>query len=1109
MPDFTHLHVHSQYSMLDGALKIKDICKKTKEYGMTSVAITDNHNMYGAIEFVKKAKAFGIKPIIGCELYVDIGEGRVHLPVLVKDKEGYLNLIKLLSEGQESINLSMLKRKARGLVVLTGCLGGLVAQTVLKKGIIEGKKILSELQSIIPEGNLFVELQNHNLPEQPILVNILVDMAKELSLPVVATNDCHYMTREDAFSQKMLGFIANNRQIDPDDFVCEEMYFKSQDEMNELFLDIPEAIANTQVIVNMCNLELELDKPRLPAFKENGLIVNEPTEYLAEITRKGLDVRFSEFEKTGKEIDKTVYKNRLEYEISMINKMGFAGYFLIVQDFVKWSKKNDIPVGPGRGSGAGSLVAYSLQITNLDPIEHSLLFERFLNPDRVSLPDFDIDFCKDRREEVMQYVRNKYGNESVGQIATFQLIKAKSGVKDVGRILGLPFAQTNKINSLMPPPVQGKTATILEALEKEPRLKELYDTDNETKRILDLGMSIEDLVRHSGVHAAGIVIADGKLDDNVPVTKIDGSYVTQYSKDDVESAGLVKFDFLGLNTLTIIHDAVNLIKQRPDGKGKNLDIDLIPYSLQEKNKIRRERVKKTFDLLSSGKTGNVFQIESDGMKKLFVGLKPDCLEDITAAVALYRPGPLGAGILNNFVARKHGREQITYDHPCLERILKPTYGIIVYQEQVRAIAVELAGYTLSGADLLRRAMGKKKPEEMKKQKDFFVNGAVGLGIDSTLAVSIFEKLEYFAGYGFNKSHAAAYGWISYQTAFLKTHFPTEFMAANLNSQLGKADKLNLTIAEAKSMGIEVLVPDINESVGDFKVVYKDGKEVIRVGFGGIMGIGDSSWREIATIRQQKPFKDMFDVANRCDSSKIKKTTYEALIESGAFDSTYPPGIDRSRAYYSIGSILEGNKAGAKASKKVLKGQISMFGDDVMHRKFEYADGVKWTEDEVFRREKLKIGLYITGHPLSKHSVALKMACRQTYLDYLKMDNGREIIFAGIISQLKIFTTKTGNLMAFLNIEDELGEFNCIVFNKVFEEVKVYITDNQIVFVKGRTKVERDDDDQIVERKIIVNEINEIGVLYENAKAKVDIYQERVNSIISKDSDDDGDYEDPF
>lgn len=1106
MSDFTHLHVHSQYSMLDGAIKIKDLCKKAKEYGMTSVAITDNHNMHGAIEFVKKAKQVGIKPIIGCELYVDIGEGKVHLPVLVKDREGYLNLIKLLSEGQEKINLNMLKEKARGLIVLTGCLGGLVSQTVLKKGVTEGKKILTELQKVVPEGNLFIELQNHNLPEQPILVNILRDLGKELSLPLVATNDCHYMNREDAFSQKMLGFIANNSRIDPDDFVCDEMYFKSSDEMRDIFADIPEAISNTKLIEGMCNLELELDKPKLPAFKENGIAVD-ANSFFGEKSKEGLEVRLKEFEKIGKEIDRKIYDDRLAYEIDVIVKMGFAGYFLIVQDFVQWSKKNGIPVGPGRGSGAGSLVAFSLKITNLDPIEHSLLFERFLNPDRVSLPDFDIDFCKDRREEVMQYVRDKYGNESVGQIATFQLIKAKSAVKDVGRILGLPFSQTNKINSLMPPPVQGKTYSISESLTKEPRLKDLYDTDIEAKQILDLGMSIEELVRHSGVHAAGIVIADGKLDETVPITKIDGSYVTQYSKDDVESAGLVKFDFLGLNTLTIINDAVKLIKQRPDGKGKNLDIDLIPYSLDEKNHVRRERVKKTFDLLSSGKTGNVFQIESDGMKKLFVGLKPDCLEDITAAVALYRPGPLGAGILSSFVSRKHGRETITYDHPCLEEILKPTYGIIVYQEQVMAIAVKLAGYTLASADLLRRAMGKKKPEEMKKQKEIFINGATSLGIDSALASSVFEKLEYFAGYGFNKSHAAAYGWISYQTAFLKAHFPTEFMAANLNSQLGKADKLNQTIHEAKSMGIPVLVPDVNESVGNFSVIYKDGKEIIRIGLSGVAGVGESVTSELISVRKSKPFKDMFDVANRCDSSKIKKTSYEALIESGAFDSTFPKDVDRSRAYYSIASILEGNKASAKANKKVLKGQVSMFGDDVMFRKFEYATCEKWSEDEVFRRERARIGLFLTGHPLNKYLVALKMASRQTYIDFLKLKDGNEIVFAGIVFDYKPFTTKTGNLMAFLKIEDEFGTYDCVIFAKVFESVNGYITDNQIVFCKGRVKIENDDDGQVVERKVIVNEINDISILYENAQTKVDKYNERVNSIISR--DDSGDFEEPF
>ncbi len=784
-PAFVHLHVHSQYSMLEGAIRVKELCSRVKELGMSAVALTDHGNMHGAIDFYQKASASGVQPILGCEVAIGHafpgdkpdkhGQHRpYHLPMLAGSVEGYRNLIALVSrawldppEGAPvQTDLSVLERHAKGLVVMTGCLGGLVPQGLLQHSPEVARATLATLKEMLDPGHLFVELQDHGLLEQAPLNRILIELARELDLPVVASNDAHYLRRDDAGAQRALTCIASGMSLDEAEqsgVQSDEMFLKSPREMASTFGDIPGALSNTLLIAEMCKVKLDLGKPMLPNFRdEGGRVVEDIDELFAGLCRKGLDRRFEFFRKQAKRFDAPKYRERLEVEIRVICGMKFPGYFLIVQDFINWGKNNGVPVGPGRGSGAGSLVAYALGITDIDPIPYDLLFERFLNPERVSMPDFDVDFCMLKREKVIDYVRQKYGADSVGQIATFQVLKAKSCVRDVGRIMGMPLADVNAIASLVPDPVLGKTVSLKEAMEKEPKLKAKYDTEPASRATIDMAMKLENLNRHAGMHAAGIVISEGPLWNTVPVFRGSGQFaVTQYAKDEVEAAGLVKFDFLGLTTLTVLDFAHEMIRKRPDEiarvakGGEVFNVDNIPLETNDADPERAKKAKETFDLLASGETTGVFQLESSGMQKLFKDLKPDCFEDIVAAVALYRPGPLGSGMVEDFVARKNGRAKIAYPDDSLKEVLESTYGVIVYQEQVMMVARKMGGYTLGGADLLRRAMGKKKVEEMAKQKATFVEGAKKLGHKEEKAVEVFDLLEYFAGYGFNKCVVAS------------------------------------------------------------------------------------------------------------------------------------------------------------------------------------------------------------------------------------------------------------------------------------------------------------------------------------------------------------------
>ena len=872
---FTHLHLHTLYSLLDGAIRMKDLIKTVQAKGMNAVAVTDHGNMFGAIDFYKKAKEAGIKPILGLEAYVAGPKGREdksekvanHLILLAKDDEGYANLRYLSSTAymqgfyyHPRIDKKVLKEHSKGLVGLTACLGGEVTSACFRGDMDHARRAALEYKEIFEPGNFFLEVQSNGMVEQEKANANLKELSKDTDIPLVATADAHYIKQEDAKAHELLMCIASGKTLADSKRMrhsTDKLYVTSPEEMRAYFHDVPEAVDNTMRIAQMCTLELKLGKPMLPTFKvPDG---HSPDSYMAELATLGLNERFAEL---NYPVDRDLYLARLGLELSVISKMGFAGYFLIVADFINWAKKQGIPVGPGRGSGAGSIVAYALKITDLDPIPYNLLFERFLNPERVSMPDFDIDFCQDRRDEVIQYVSRKYGENNVGQIITFGSLKAKSVLRDVCRVFGLPFSEGDRFAKLVP---EVLNITLKDAIEMEPRLKEMIEKPTvlgtqvdgrevTTKDVLEISLALEGLHRQAGMHAAGVVIADKPLWEYVPVYQPPGEKVliTQFAKDEVEAAGLVKFDFLGLKTLTVIQHAINLVnRHRPeDQKLERHHIPLIDAP--------------TYELISRGDTAGVFQMESSGFTEMVIKLKPSCFEDIIAAGALYRPGPLDAGMVDVFINRKHGREKVVYPHPSLEPVLKDTYGVIVYQEQVMQISQVLGGYSLGRADLLRRAMGKKKAEVMQKERAGFLEGCEKNKVDAKVAGEIFDLMEKFAEYGFNKSHSAAYGLITLHTAWLKAHHPVEFLAALFTSEKDNTDKVVGHIAEARAAGFEVLPPDVNLSDLAFGAV--DGR--IRFGLGAIKGVGESAIEAIMDARKGGSFKDLFDFCDRVDARRV-------------------------------------------------------------------------------------------------------------------------------------------------------------------------------------------------------------------------------------------------
>ncbi|MFT3921669.1 MAG: DNA polymerase III subunit alpha [Myxococcales bacterium] len=1125
--EFVHLHVHSQYSMLDGAIRIERLVQSVKDDGMGAVALTDHGNMYGAVQLYKACKGAGIKPILGCEVYFTPDRTKDlknphHMVLLASGQDGYKNLVRIVSLGwvrgmirdQPVIDLEMLSQHRKGVVALTGCMGGWIAQEVLMRGPEAGRRSLGVLKDALEPGNLFVELQDHGFPEQKPLNEILHKLARDNGLETVASNDCHYHEQNDAQAQLALTCIAAGRTFEEMKRIhhgSDQIYLKTTQEMLQRFRHVPEAARNTLKVSEMtAGTASPTKNPMLPSFPLPSGVSE--AEHFTRLAQEGLEKRLTEFQARGLTVNRPEYDARLDLECKMIAKMGFSGYFLIVQDFINWGKSNGVPVGPGRGSGAGSLAAYALGITDLDPLPYNLLFERFLNPERVSMPDFDVDFCMAGRDRVIDYVRNMYGSESVGQIATFHLLKSRSVVRDVGRVMGFSPQDAGRVATLVPEPVAGKSVPIPEALEQEPRLKALYKEDPKVHYLLDTATTLEGLTRHAGMHAAGVVISQGPLWDHVPVfCPEEGVYVTQYYKDDVEAAGLVKFDFLGLKTLTVVDIACRLIGRRPDKDGQPFRIDRIPLDDAA-----------TYALLQSGETTNVFQLESSGMQGLFKKLKPDCFEDIVAAVALYRPGPLGTGMVDDFVECKHGRKKVEYPHACLEEILAPTYGVIVYQEQVMQAAQKMAGYTLGGADLLRRAMGKKKPEEMEKQKGIFIEGSLKNGHAEADAARVFDLMAYFAGYGFNKSHSAAYALITYQTAYLKTHYPVEFMCATLSADKDKIEKVVRTVAEARTMGITVLPPDINESQIDFSVVYeptpnikprKEGRPVcsggvvadvegpkVRFGLGGVKGIGDAALEAIFEARKSEdgspaPFVDQYDFTARVDLRKLNKGVLEALVQCGAFDRLHQPRkVHRAQAFASIDTSIE---RGKKLQAEKASGQQDLFGllseADKKEMKVERGEFVvvePWNTRDLLSRERNALGFYVSGHPLDAYLSEVKRFCTSNVAGLSSLPAEARVEIGGLVEGFRERPTKAGGKMAFFTLEDASDRVEVIVRPKFLESSRDVLTSGEPVLISGQVQFEGDrnasagDDDTEVQltTKLLLTDVKPLAS-YFSQKAK--------------------------
>lgn len=1100
MSEFVHLHVHTQYSTLDGAIRIKDLVKRVAELNMKAVAVTDHGNMYGAIQLVKYCKEKSLYPILGCEVNV-LREGHKpggqapidHLVLLAASEEGYKNIVKIVSRGHThplselapSVGFDFIAAHSKGVVALTACMGGMLAQRVLDQGPASAKPFLAQLKDVFEPGKLFVELNDHGFAEQPILNNIFLEAARSLELPVVATNVVHFKNKADVDAQIFLQCIQTGKSFAEAKSMhhgSAEMYLKSGEEMAQTFRHLPEAISNTLVVSEMCTgWKLKLGTPMLPKFPTPGGIP--AAEYFRQVAREGLQKRFEEFALVGKKVDEEAYKKRLEMELDIICKMDFPGYFLIVWDFIRQGKEMGVPVGPGRGSGAGSIVAYSMRITDLDPIPYNLLFERFLNPERVSMPDFDVDFCMDRRGEVIDYVKRKYGISSVGQIATFHELKARSVIKDVARAMQFEPAEAARIAALIPMKTAAETYTIPEVIEQniEPKLTALIQQDTRVRDLIEQARKLEGMTRHAGMHAAGVVISEGPLWDWVPVFVNGGGtpagpaegslLVTQYYKEDVEQAGLVKFDFLGLKTLTVLDICARLIKKRPDQQpGKEIQRGGMPQGPFELSRAPLDD-KATYLLLQSGDTTGVFQLESTGMQQLFRDLKPDCFEDIVAAVALYRPGPLETGMVKDFVECKHGRQPIKKMHALIDELLAPTYGVIVYQEQVMQIAQKLSGYTLGGADLLRRAMGKKKPEEMAKQKGVFVDGAVNNGVVAEEASNIFDLVEKFAGYGFNKSHSAAYALITYHTAWLKAHYPVEFLCALMTADKEKNEKVVRILSEAQAWNIKVLPPDINESDTDFKVVYaapngdwkqatkykwRDGYHPqIRFGLGAVRGIGEAALDALYDARQAGgPFKDMFDFASRVDARKLNRAVLEALVQCGAFDTSLNnDGITRARAFAAIDQALDRARS---ASKDRERGQTSMLGffADAEQKAgiamCEYPEAQMWDFRETLAREKTSLGFYVSGHPLDRYGADMSRFDALKTIDLPSRKDWEVVKLTGMVEgyREKIFKGGGGRV-AFFDLEDVAGRVSVKVREKQIAEFAPLLTAGEPVLITGK------------------------------------------------------------
>ena len=1038
---FVHLHVHTEYSLLDGASRVKELIQATKSLGMDSIAITDHGSMYGVIDFYKEAKKEGIKPIIGCEVYLAPasrqdrfeveGTRYYHLILLAENDEGYRNLVKLVSlaniEGmyyKPRVDKELLRQYHQGIICLSACIAGEIPRAILQDNMERADNLVKEYLAIFGIDNFFIEIQDHGMPEEKKANEGLISLAKKYHVGLVATNDLHYIHREDSAFHDVLLCIQMGRTIDDETrmrFPSDEFYLKSPQEMSELFAAYPEAIANTQKIADRCHVEFEFGHLHLPHFPLPDGMTDEA--YLRQLCDEKISTRYAHITPE--------VKTRLEYELGIIHHMGYDSYFLIVWDFIRYARSQKIAVGPGRGSAAGSIVAYILGITDLDPLQYDLLFERFLNPDRVTMPDIDIDFCYIRREEVIAYVKRRYGDDHVAQIVTFGTMAAKGAIRDVGRALNMPYADVDRVAKLIPAELG---MTLDKALKASADLKNLYATDAAVHRLVDFAKDVEGLPRHSSTHAAGVVIARNPLTDYVPVQVSDGTLVTQYDKDHVEELGLLKMDFLGLRTLTVISNTLDNIRTN---RGVEVDIHHLPLTDEA-----------TSQMLCAGKTGAVFQMESSGMTTLVKDLQPEGFTDLIPLVALYRPGPLGSGMVSDFINGRHGKKEVTYMHPLLEPILKETFGVVLYQEQVMQIVQVLAGFTLGQADLLRRAMGKKKHSILMAQKENFLNGAKANDIDEGLANTIFDLLTHFADYGFNKSHSAAYALVAWQTAYLKAHYPQEFMAAMLSSVMDTNDKVSIYIEQCHHMGIDILPPDINASTISFGV---DGS-AIRFGLAAVKNVGEAALKNLEEIRTKDgPFRSLLDFCSRVDTRTVNKRVVESLIKCGAFDSL---GARRSQLLAVLNQALD---IAARDQRDRLNGQMGLFNDENMAASdaVHLPDIPEVEKGELLAWEKEITGFYITGHPLDKYMDKIKDLTHIQQILEGSLCDSQVVRIAGTILSAKRIVTKKGDTMCFAEIEDFTHSIELVVFPRVFYASVNVLVPDMAVLVQGRINMTAD------------------------------------------------------
>jgi DNA polymerase-3 subunit alpha len=1071
--DFVHLHNHTQYSLLDGACRIDDFVALAAELHFPALAITDHGNMFGVLEFYKKARNAGIKPLIGSEVYVApksrtlkesvVGypDGGNHLLLLARNHEGYKNLIKLSSIGflegfyyRPRIDKEILRQHAAGLICTSACLHGEVAYQLRNHNSAEAKRAAHQFADIFGKENFYLEIQDHNIPDEDRVLPLIVKLAKESGLGLVATNDCHYLKREHSEAHDALLCIQTGKLVSDTDrmhYTTDQLYVKSADEMKERFGSYPGAIENTIQIAERCNVEIELGKHHLPAYPlPTGY--DRLDDYLTYLAEKGLAKRYPKITPGVQE--------RLDYELKVIKQMGYAGYFLIVTDFISEARQQGVSVGPGRGSAAGSIVSYALGITNIDPIKYDLLFERFLNPERISLPDIDIDFSDRGRDKIIQYVINKYGHENVGQIITFGTMAARAVVRDVGRVLGVPYSECDRIAKLIPFAID---MTIARALKLEPQLNQLAETDARIAKLLDISRVLEGLTRHASTHAAGVVIAPSKLTDFVPLYSGNkGEVTTQFDMKAVEEIGLLKMDFLGLRTLTVIDDAIEMIAQRHKFR---LDIDTIP--LDDSG---------VYEMFGSGFTTGIFQFESSGMKDYLRKLRPENLNDLAAMNALYRPGPLKGGVVDLYINRKHGVEKVAYEHPLLESILKETYGVIVFQEQAIKIASEMAGYSLGKGDIFRKAMGKKDAELMRAQKEEFSKGCLKNKIDKKTAETVFDLIEKFAGYGFNKSHSVGYALLAYQTAYLKVRYPHEFMAASMTSEMGSTDRIIILMEECRRMGVEIIPPDINESLLAFSVIG----DKIRFGLAAVKNVGHGSVEAILKAREDGGrFTSVFDFCSRVDLGSLTRRTIESLVMAGAFDSVRG---HRSQLFEAVEAALS---FGQSIQRKEGISQSDLFGSGLTDQTVQepsLPNLDEWNAAIILQKEKEALGFYVSGHPLERLRMELSAFATTNTDDISELADGGDAGIGGIVQALKVSYDKSGRQMAFITLEDFYGVIEVVVFSDLFERSRQLIHIDAQLLCKGRVSTRENE-----KPKLVASDIAALEGLFDHRAAIMEIF----------------------